>query len=121
MKKTSPEEKKEADNLLEKYRLYTLGQAIKIVKQECLFTDSLLQELDDFLSKRNWLIHKSIAQNRRIWDLNVSIEELMYSIKAITIQAHNLQRLIEEDLMQFAEVKGVDMSRVKNEINKYSE
>ena len=43
----------------------------------------------------------------------------MANIKAITIQGHNLQRLIEEDLMQFAEDNGVDMSKVKAEISKY--
>ncbi len=119
IKKTRPELKKEADNLLDKHRSYTLGKAIKIARQECLYTETLMQELDDFLAKRNWLIHKSIAQNRREWDLNVSRDKLMASIKAITIQAHNLQRLIEEDLMQFAEDNGVDMSRVKAEISKY--
>jgi hypothetical protein len=119
IKKTRPEEKKEADSLLDKHRSYTLGKAIKIASQECLYTESLQDELDDFLSKRNWLIHKSIAQSRREWDLNVSRDKLMDRIKAITFQAHSLLRLIVEDLMQFAEENGADMSRVKAEISKY--
>ncbi len=119
LKKISPESKKEADNLLDKHRSYTLGNAIKISKQECLYPEVLQQGLDDFLSDRNWLIHKSIAQNRRDWDLNVSRDELMARIKAITVKANNLQRLIEEDMMQFAEGNGFNMSRVKAEISKY--
>jgi hypothetical protein len=119
IKKIRPELKKEADNLLDKHRSYTLGKAIEIARQECLCPESLQQELDDFLSKRNWLIHKSIAQNRREWDLNVSRDKLMSRIKAITKQAHNLQRLIEEDLIKFADDNGVDMSRARVEINKF--
>ena len=119
IKKTRPELKKEADILLDKQRSYTLGKSIKIARQEGLYTETLKKELDDFLEKRNWLIHKSIAHNRREWDLNVSRDKLMANIKAITIQGHSLQRLIEEDLMQFAEDNGVDMSKVKAEINKY--
>lgn len=119
IKKIRPEFKKKADNLLEVHRSYTLGKAIMIAKKEDLYTESLQKELDEFLSKRNWLIHKSVAQSRREWDLNVSREKLMARIKAISVQAHNLQRLIEEDLMQFVEESGVDMSRVKAEISKY--
>jgi hypothetical protein len=119
IKKIGPDAKKEAENLLDKHRSYTLGNAIKIAKQECLYSEVLQQELDDFLSVRNWLIHKSIAQSRREWDLNVSRDELMASIKAISVQALNLQRLIEEDIMRFVEDKGVNMSRIRAEINKY--
>lgn len=119
IKKIRPELKKEADNLLEVHRSYTLGRAITIARQEGLYTESLQKELDEFLSKRNWLIHKSVAQSRREWDLNVSRDKLMARIKDISIQAHSLQLLLVEDLMQFVEENGVDMSRVKAEIDKY--
>lgn len=119
MKKTRPELKKEADNLLDKYRSYTLGKAIKIAKKECLFSELLLQALDDFLLERNWLIHKSIAQNRREWDLNASRDKVIARIKEITIHAHNLVGLITEEMMRFAEDNGVNMSRIRTEISKY--
>jgi hypothetical protein len=56
--------KSEADRLLEKHRSYTLGKAITIAEQASLYPESLQQELREFLSERNWLIHKSIAQGR---------------------------------------------------------
>lgn len=112
----------EADRLLEKHQSYTLGRAIKIVVKERLYPELLQQELKEFLSERNWLIHKSIAQGRDEWDLNVSREQLFSRIKAVSTQAQKLQQLIEEDMMEFAEANGVDMSRVREEINKhYSE
>ena len=119
LKKIKPRLKSEADQLLEKHRLYTLGQAIKIAEQASLYPESLQQELKEFLSERNWLIHKSIAQGRDEWDLNISREKLFVRIKAITTQAQKLLQLIESDLIEFSEAKGIDMSRVRAEINKH--
>ncbi len=119
LKKTKPRLRSEADQLLEKHRSYTLGKAIKIAEQASLYPELLQQELREFLSERNWLIHNSIAQGRDEWDLNISREKLICRIKAITTQAQKLLQLIEEDLIEFSEANGVDMSRVKAEINKH--
>lgn len=117
LKKVEKHLRSEADQLLEKHRLYTLGKAIGIVEKSSLYPELLLQELREFLLERNWLIHKSIAQGRDEWDLNVSREQLFSRIKAITTQAQKLLQLIEEDMMEFAEANGVDMSSVRDEIN----
>ena len=119
LKKTKPRLRSEADQLLEEHRSYTLGKAIKISEQASLYPESLQQELKEFLSERNWLIHKSIAQGRDEWDLNISRENLFCRLKAITTQAQRLLQLIEEDLIEFSEANGVDMSRVRAEINKH--
>lgn len=122
LKKDKKRIKSEADQLLEKHRSYTLGKAITIAEQASLYPKSLQQELREFLSERNWLIHKSIAHGRDEWDLNVSREQLFFRIKAITTQAQKLQQLIEEDMLEFAEANGIDMSRVRAEIKRnYSE
>lgn len=110
--------KANADFFLKKYRSYTLGKAISIAKKEQLYTNQLQKELEEFLLKRNWLVHKSIAQNRDEWDLNISRGKLFNGIKAITKQAQRLQILIEDDLINFSETNGVDMSRVRAEIMK---
>jgi len=119
LKKTKARLRSEADKLLEEHRSYTLGKAINIAEQASLYPESLQQELIEFLSERNWLIHKSIAQGRDEWDLNISREKLICRIKAITTQALKLLQLIEEDLIEFSEANGVDMSRVRAEINKH--
>ena len=111
--------KANADFSLNKYRSYTLGKAIDIAKKEQLYTHQLQQELEEFLSKRNWLVHKSIAHNRDEWDMNVSRDKLFDRIKAVTNQALRLQTLIEDDLIIFSENNGVDMSRVRAEIMKH--
>jgi len=119
LKKEKKRIKSEADQFLEKHRSYTLGKAITIAEQASLYPESLQQELREFLSERNWLIHKSIAQDREEWDLNVSREQLLCRIKAITTQAQKLLQRIEEDMLEFSEANGVDMSRVRAEIYKH--
>lgn len=119
LKRTKPKTKLEADELLKKQRKLTLGEAIKIAKKYCLYSDSIQQELNKILFERNWLIHKSIAQNRDEWDLNISRNELICRIKTITTKAQELIQLIEEDLIEFAENNGKDMTRVKDEIKKH--
>lgn len=117
--RTSTLLRKVADKLLEKHRKFTFGKAIRIAKQENMFPESLQHELSELLTERNWLIHKSIAQSRYEWDMNISREKLMNRIKAITIKSLELQQLIEEDLIEFTESKGVDMSQVRHKMNEY--
>jgi uncharacterized protein YutE (UPF0331/DUF86 family) len=57
LKKTEPDQKNEADNLLKKQRKYTLGLAINAIKKESLFPKALGFELSNLLTERNWLIH----------------------------------------------------------------
>lgn len=119
LKNIKPSLKSEADMQLEKHRNYTLGRAINIVEKENLYPESLQQELREFLSERNWLVHRSIAQGRDESDLNILTEKFFRRIKAITTQAQKLLQLIEEDLIEFAEANGKDMSRVRAEINRH--
>ena len=119
MKTPSGMPKSEADKALIKYRSLTLGQAVGLAKKEQLYSKPLLGEFEKFLHERNWLVHKSIAQGRDEWDLNKSRDELFRRIKWISTQAQRLQHSIEEDLMNFSEANGIDMSKVKAEIKKY--
>ena len=46
-------------------------------------------------------------------------EKLIERIKAITSKAHKLQISIELDLIEYSEKKGIDMTKVKNAMNKH--
>lgn len=119
LKKTEPEQKKEADNLLKKQRFYTFGKAIIIVKKESLLPKTLEIELSKLLTERNWLIHESITNDKKDFKSDNYFNKLFERIKAITLKAHQLQISIEQDLIEYSEKKGVDMSKVKIDINKY--
>lgn len=119
LKKTEPDQKKEADDLLKQQRFYTLGKAIKIVKEESLLPKPLEIELSKLLKERNWLVHNSITGNKNDFKPDTYFNKLFDKIKAITSEAHKLQILIELDLIEYCKKKGIDITNVKNEMDKH--
>lgn len=101
--------KTEADKLLKKRRTFTFGNAIKEARKKKLYTDSLQKELETFLKERNWLVHKSID------DIYAPAGKhmLFQRFGSIMQEAHRLQRAIEDDLIEFSESIGLDMSHVR--------
>ena len=119
IKKTEPSQKKEADNLLKRQRFYTFGKAINIAKKEALIPEFLIIELSDLLKERNWLIHESLIENKDEFLTDSFFKKLSEKTKDISLKANKLQIKIELDLIQHAETKGIDLSEVKNKMNKH--
>ena len=119
LKSLQPALRSEADTALTNYRSYTLGRAIKFAEKNKIYSESLVNQLREFLSERNWLIHKSIAQSRDKWDSAESRGGMLLRIKTVSQNAFVLSRKIEEDLIKFAEENGIDMTRVKAAIENY--
>lgn len=103
----------EVDGFLERRRLLTLGQAIKEAKIHKIYEDGLQASLKKFLDERNWLVHRSIG----VFYAPAGKEELWNRIKNIAVEAHRLQREIEDDLINFAQTNGLDMSSIRNAIS----
>lgn len=110
--------KKDAEAYLNKYQSRTLGNAITIAKEKDLYTDKLQNELSDFLKERNWLIHKCAPHH--IDDLLEASgrDQLFNRIKAITQRAIYLRKVLEIDMIEFSEERGLDMSRVRSVMKK---
>jgi hypothetical protein len=119
LKKTEPNQKKKAEDLLKKQSLYTFGKAINIAKKESLLPKHLENELSNLLEERNWLIHESITNDKNNYKSDSFFNKLFERTKAITLKAQKLQISIEMDLIEYSEKKGIDMSKVKNEMNKH--
>lgn len=119
MKKTEPDQKKKADNLLKKQGSYTLGRALSIVKKELLLPKPLENELSELLKERNWLIHKSITDNKKDYRTDSYFNQLFERIKAIALKAQRLSVSIELDLIEHTEKKGINMANVKNAMDKH--
>ncbi|HAT9256230.1 TPA: hypothetical protein JBC26_15735 [Legionella pneumophila subsp. pneumophila] len=111
----------QGNKILDEYRSYTLGKAIKIVAQENIFPESLQQVLADFLPKRNWLIHKCMHQTRKDFSSATSLHGLFDKIKGIAEEADLILNLIEEDLIVFSELHELDMSAARTIRAKYYE
>lgn len=119
IKKTEPDQKKKADNLLKEQRSYTFGRALSIVKKELLLPKPLGNELSELLKERNWLIHKSITDNKKDYKTDSYFNELFERIKEIALKAQRLQVSIELDLIEHTEKKGINMANVKNAMDKH--
>lgn len=108
--------RQEADLLLEKNRSLTLGQIIKYVKESELYSVTLLTDLSVFLEERNWLVHKCMPYNIDDFEKGVGKDILFRRINAIAKRAEIIRREVETDLIEYSESKGMDMSRVRAEI-----
>lgn len=111
--------KADADAFLKKYQSRTLGNTIKIAKEEGLYADGLQNDLSSFLKDRNWLIHKCASHH--IDDLieDSGKDQLFNRVKAITKQALKLRGDVEVDMIEFSEAKGMDMSRARAVVKNY--
>lgn len=107
--------KAEADELLKKRRTHTLGHAIREAVKNDLYGDDLQSVLNEFLNERNWLVHKSIDD----FYAPTGKDKLLMRLTSIAIDAHKIQREIENDLIAYAESKGLDMSNVRQAITKW--
>lgn len=119
LKKTEPEQKIEAEILIEKQRKYTLGQVIKIAKEESLLPENLEIQLSEILSERNWLVHHCITEDKENYKSDAFYNSISKKTKTIATKAHILQISIELDLIDYAEKKGINMTNVKSKMNEH--
>lgn len=110
VKKIEPNQKKQADDLLEKQRFYTFGKAITIAKKESLLPKDIENELSKLLKERNWLVHQSITEKKDEYKSDSFFNKLFKRTEEITLKAQRLQNSIEQDLIGYAEKKGIYMS-----------
>lgn len=111
--KMNPDSTKEhADEVLKKHQAYTLGAAIKIAIKEKLYSLSLQDELTTFLTQRNWLVHKALAESQHGLNWENNKHDLFQKIKSISDRAENIQGEIEDDMIKFCTSKGKDMSKI---------
>ena len=108
--------KKEADLFLKKYRSFTLGQAVGAAKEKSIFSDILQSELKDLAKERNWLAHNCLHEYLDEVCTLPDKFEFFDRIKSIANKAKSLQLAIENDLVEFSESVGLDMSKVREVI-----
>lgn len=108
-----------ADARLAKYQKFTLGDGIKAAMKHVLFDATILDALEEVKEDRNWLVHRSISRRTEEQMSEHTIASLCYKFKSICFKAHNLQRVLETDIIEFSENQGLDMSRVRDEIKRY--
>jgi hypothetical protein len=105
--------KQEADDFRKKNYKFTLGDAISLAKKNNLYSAVIVRDLEDLKEERNWLIHRLLHENLEAVHAEPITQELFHRVKAISNKAKMLKETIETDLVEFSELQGVNMSRVR--------
>lgn len=107
--------KTEADLRLKNRLSKTLGKAVNEAAEKKLYVENLEAALKAFLKERNWFTHQIVNDfyNPHKQDI------VLIRIKAIALEAHRLQRMIEDDLITYAESNELDMSSVRAAIKQW--
>lgn len=112
--------KEEANNRLKKHQSLPLGRAVELAKENNLYSDALHNDLENFRGERNWLIHKFVNHDLDEIHAASTRNGLFHRIKTISNKANTFQRVIEADLIEFSESKGIDMTRVRAAMKQYN-
>jgi hypothetical protein len=99
---------------LNRKRNLTLGQSVKISRQNLLYEDSLQERLNVLLDERNWLVHRLVHQSSDDMNVVTKREALFVRIHKILAEARELQNLIAEDLINFCVLKGADRKGIED-------
>ena len=90
---------------------HTFGNVVKLAAKEGVYPGRLQKALEELLAKRNWLVHHAMLdsqQGNRI----VVTEPIVQRIKSIADKSEKLQLVLEYDLIDFAQAKGRNMSKI---------
>jgi len=105
----------EVDELLKKRQSFTLGKAVGVAAKQSLYSDALRAGLESLVEERNWFVHKSLDD----FYIPVRREALVKRLNSMALEAHRLQRTIEDDLIAYSEANGLDMSAVRAQIKDF--
>lgn len=80
--------------------VYTDGIALQLQKA-----------LEELLAERNWLVHKAMLKSQQGNQIVIT-EPILQRIKSISNKSEKLQLLLEWDLIEFAQSRGLNMSQL---------
>jgi len=109
------------DELLVEKSQLTFGQLKREIKTKKIFNDKVLEKIELFHEKRDWLAHNYW------WDraLEFSRDDLRYKIfdelNTLTAEFETLNKIIEEENNQFLIKKGVNIYQIIDEFSKLDE
>lgn len=96
---------------LSKQQSYTFGKVVKLAAIEGVYPGRLQKALEELLAERNWLVHHAMLESQQGNRIFVT-EPIMQRIKSIADKSEKLQLILEYDLIDFAQSKGRNMSKI---------
>jgi hypothetical protein len=101
----------EVNVFLTKQQGYTFGKVVKLAATESVYPEKLQKALEELLAERNWLIHHAMLDSQKGNRIVIS-ETIVKRMISIADNAEKLQLLLEWDLIDFAQLKGRNMSNI---------
>lgn len=101
-----------AEAILLKHRSNALGKSLQIAREAQVLSPSLDERLKAFKEERDWLVHRSVYQNRQDLYLEDKRLELILRIQKFSEEALVLQKLIAKKLEEFVVAQGVSRKEI---------
>lgn len=101
----------DANVFLSKQQSYTFGKVVKLAAIEGVYPGRLQKTLEELLAERNWLVHHAMLESQQ-GNRIVVTEPIVQRIKSIAEKSEKLQLILEYDLIDFAQSKGRNMSKI---------
>ena len=93
----------------EKNRGHTMGNLIKIIVKENLFSTDLLDRLLRLKKDRDWLVHKSLYSHGDFILTESGRHDIFYKLNFISNEAADLQKVVSKELEIYVRKSGVDV------------
>lgn len=109
--KRSPTTKHIAYERLERERKGTLGSIYSRAKDEGIIPKNIEARFENFLSERNWLIHKSRTESSTHLYDDILRNKMINRIKTICDESIKLKKLLFEEFQSFLISESIDIDK----------
>lgn len=96
-----------ADSILLKRRRMTLGHAVNCTSKSAVYGRQIQNKLESFRKERDWLVHHLLYKGGEDMNIDEKREALFERISQVILDAVELQKLLRDDLEDFAVRKGM--------------
>ncbi|MBN8877676.1 MAG: hypothetical protein J0I32_09040 [Sphingobacteriales bacterium] len=104
-------DERDANVFLSRQQSLTFGMVVKLAAKEGAYSDKIQKALEELLAERNWLVHHAMLDSQQGNSIVVT-EPILQRIKSIASKAEKFQLILEWDLVEFAQSKGRNISKM---------
>lgn len=96
----------------------TLGQLIGLIESKNIATKAFIDKLKDFNNKRKWVVHNSNREHGKMLYTEDGRSYFIQEIHKFINFAIDIQKEIEQDLLQYTQNFDIDVEEIKNNATK---
>lgn len=96
----------------------TLGQLIGLIEGKNIAKKAFIDKLKDFNNKRKWVVHNSNREHGKMLYTEDGRSYFIQEIHKFINFAIDIQKEIEQELLQYTQNFGIDVEEIKNNATK---